>query len=153
MVPGNLLLPNGRLKMTGRSDNVTRHLNEEHITPGFFPIKAFNFIKFKRGMIHSFINKDHVFIIELIDRNYLGQFGFYYYKFGEKKFLRHKENLFPTQYQKLTEDFVYFKGSFELNTPSFQLTIDDTENPTFFTRSYKFNIPSLNINGSVKVIK
>lgn len=100
MVPGELLLPNGRLKMSGISDMVTRTLNEDHITPGFLGHKAFNLIKFKRGQIHSFVNKEHVFIIEMVDRSYLGQFGFYYYKFTDKKFLRHKVNLFPSQYQK-----------------------------------------------------
>jgi len=128
IVPGDLLLPDGKLKMTGRSDYVARKLNKDHITPGIFHFKVFNNIKFKRGMIHSFVNKDHVIIIELIDRNYLGQFGFYYYKFNEKKFLRHKENLFPSQYQKLSDDFTYFKGSFELDTKGFKLSIKDTEN-------------------------
>lgn len=153
MVPGDLLLPDGRLKMSGRSSNVTRRLNEENIKPGFLSHKVFNFLKFKRGTIHSVINNEHVFIIETVDRNYMGQFGFYYYRFNEKKFIRHKESLFLNQYQKLSEDFIYFKANYNIQTKTFSLIISDKELNDKFIRKITFNIIPINIKGEVEIVK
>merc|ERR1719264_371051 len=66
-----MLLPDGRLKMSGNSPSITREIDWDRVKPGMLPFKAFNLIKFKRGMIHSFVNEDHVFIIEMVDRQYL----------------------------------------------------------------------------------
>jgi len=153
LVDGPLLLKDGKLRMSGQSKQVTRHMDMDLVVPGILGSQVFNMIKFKRGMIHSFINKDHAIIIEMTDRQYLGQFGFYYYNFESKKLLRHKENLFPGQYNKIGDDFLYFKGEFSMETATFQLSIKDKDIGDSFEREFTFNVPAIGLEGKISVQK
>lgn len=104
--------------------------------------------------VHSVFSNDHVFILEMIDRNYLGQFGFYYYRSEDKKFVRHKENLFPTQYEKLSNDFIEWKADYEQNSGDFAIKIKDSQNQQGGTeREILFSVKSLGIEAKLTFSK
>jgi hypothetical protein len=105
-------------------------------------------------VVHSVFNNDHVFILEMIDRNYLGQFGFYYYRNKDKKFVRHRENLFPTQYAKVSNDFIEWKADYQQNTEDFAIKIKDSKNANDETeRAISFSIKSLGVDAKVTFIR
>lgn len=153
MVNGQLLNKDGRLKMSGHSNTVTRHLDPSLIVPGILKNKIFNPLKFKRGMTHSWVNKEHVLILEMIDRQYLATFAFYYYRFGHKDFKYYKTFYFPGQYPKISDNFSYWKGEYQFETSAFKINIKDQEVEENYVRTYDLKVFKLEVEGTVTVTK
>jgi hypothetical protein len=155
MMAGPLLNKDGKIKMSGYAMSPIREADPELFKPGMFHYKPFLYMTYKRGMIHSVISKNHMFVLEMTDRNYLAQFNAYYYNFETKKVLSHREIFFYGQYPKWGDEFTHFKGTWELKSSSgFSIKIRDSESSNdSITRHLETQIPAWDFKGDFKISK
>lgn len=155
MVPGPLLQKDGKIKMSGYAKAPVREADPELFRPGMFHYKPFLYMTYKRGMIHSVMSKDHIFVLEMTDRNYLAQFNAYYYDFETKKVLSHREIFFYGQYPKWGDEFSHFKGTWELKSSSgFSIKITDSDSKNGgFNRHLETQIPAWDFKGDFVISK